>query len=578
MADIEHVHRIAKRRRASEFAVRRWLVLGAASAGVGAALFAASLAGPQIGSAHADDSAQTSSAAGSAEDASSTDQGDVDKPSATVEHDAVAEQDEPAPRTSARESLDDDDTDADADADEPTEPEGHADADEAADADIGTDTDAVVSRSNDTEDDAAVDAGARESSAMPAAAPATYRDWVASGINTWTRDSQGWIDSLPVADPFKEAFTGTLWTVRRTFFNQAPTVAPVQISGRVDGPVTGTINAVDPDGDALFYVLSRGPATGSVKVNADGSWAFTPGTGFTGVDTFTVSAIDPGFHMNLLDLFRPWGGSADALVNQRAIKFNFNYTTGAEYWTEEARVALQQGVDLLVAYFIVTQPVTLDYNITGQNSSSSDVLASAFSDLISHDPGFHPTVVGNKIQTGDDANGAAADGVINWNFADKWAFGDDVAANQYDFKSVLMHELLHSFGFIGGIGPVEVGGSSDRSWTIYDSFVVTAQGNRVVGSDLNITPAYESNVSGANGGVFFSGASAVAAYGKLVPLYAPAPYSPGSSIYHLDDKTFVGADIKVMNAFSAEGARVRKLSAIELGILRDIGYTVIESV
>jgi N-acetylneuraminic acid mutarotase len=51
-------------------------------------------------------------------------------------------------------------------------------------------------------------------------------------------------------------------------------------------------NDSDPDGDPLTAALLTGPAHGSVTVNADGSFSYTPDSGFTGVDTFTYTVDD----------------------------------------------------------------------------------------------------------------------------------------------------------------------------------------------------------------------------------------------------------------------------------------------
>ena len=42
------------------------------------------------------------------------------------------------------------------------------------------------------------------------------------------------------------------------------------------GVVTGSVTATDPDGDALVYTGSTSTAKGSVTVNADGSFTYTP--------------------------------------------------------------------------------------------------------------------------------------------------------------------------------------------------------------------------------------------------------------------------------------------------------------
>jgi len=43
-------------------------------------------------------------------------------------------------------------------------------------------------------------------------------------------------------------------------------------------------NDTDADGDDLTAVLSNGPSFGSVSLNADGSFAYRPNSGFTGSD------------------------------------------------------------------------------------------------------------------------------------------------------------------------------------------------------------------------------------------------------------------------------------------------------
>ncbi|MCV7154992.1 hypothetical protein [Mycolicibacterium pyrenivorans] len=74
--------------------------------------------------------------------------------------------------------------------------------------------------------------------------------------------------------------------------------------------------------------------------------------------------------------------------------------------------------------------------------------------------------------------------------------------------------------------------------------------------------------------MYFGGKHAVAAYGGLVPLYTPAPWAGGSSGSHLDDATFTGSDQKMMNARTDYGLGIRVLSAVEIGILRDLGHQV----
>jgi hypothetical protein len=58
-------------------------------------------------------------------------------------------------------------------------------------------------------------------------------------------------------------------------------------------PAPGVLaNDSDPDGDPITAVLVSGPAHGSLALNPDGSFTYTPAVGYTGTDTFTYKAND----------------------------------------------------------------------------------------------------------------------------------------------------------------------------------------------------------------------------------------------------------------------------------------------
>ena len=405
--------------------------------------------------------------------------------------------------------------------------------------------------------------------------PGALAAMTASAGASANASSASLIDTLlaPIRAIFGE---GTALLVRRSLFNQAPTITPVQLTGQSEGPITGTIGAVDLEGDPLSYAVTATPLHGSAVVNPDGSYTYTPGTGFTGTDSFVVDVTDTGFHINLLDLFRPASTSASVPVAQGALaamlRFQFNYGSGSQYWSSAARAALESAATELASSIVVNSPVTITYDVTGANSPFSSTLASAGSDFVSNDTGFLQTVVQNKILSGADANGSAADGTIDWNFGPSWAFGS-VSNTAYDFESIAMHELLHTFGFLSNID--EAGSNTGKVWTVFDSYVVNSAGTRVINSgNYTWNSAYNSNLTGGNGGLYFGGPNAVAAYQALVPLYAPNPWEPGSSLSHLDDNRFSGPNEKLMNAESGVGPGIRVISPIELGILTDIGYTV----
>jgi len=521
---------------------------------MGAALLGFNLMGPQVGVAAADDPSGSSTSSG------------TDTPgSARGSTDSAAE----ANGSHKDAAADDADTTTDAD-----EAEAESDVDDADAAAGGGSTayehDRVPAGSGDAADDPPDGTTVQEkvTTRSNSVAAERYSSWATPAV----RASSGATGSAqpnsgPPAGTTTNADLDEMTRTRRLVFNQAPTVAPVQITGRLTGPVTGTVGAVDPEGDPLTYRLTRAPREGAVQLGADGTYTYTPDSDFDGVDTFRVLAIDLGPHINL---FRPRGTRANALVNQGAIKFEFNYTDGGTGWTAERQQALQRAANDLVEYFLVTSPVTLTYDVGLDEDEGA--LAAAGSDLINGNRGYLRTVVQNKLLSGIDSNGAAADGQIDWNFDYSWALGDTVGADDFDFVSTAMHELIHSFGFLSYVG--KPGDNEDTAWSVFASFIVTDDGARPISRQFMWDTDYDPNLVGRNGGLYLGGSNAVAAYGGLVPLYTPSPWESGSSMSHLDDSTFTGANEKIMNAVAAEGLGIRVLSAVELGILKDLGYQV----
>lgn len=64
-------------------------------------------------------------------------------------------------------------------------------------------------------------------------------------------------------------------------------------------PAPGVLgNDGDADGDALSAVLASGPASGSLVLNGDGSFSYTPNAGFAGTDSFAYRAFDGALYSN----------------------------------------------------------------------------------------------------------------------------------------------------------------------------------------------------------------------------------------------------------------------------------------
>jgi N-acetylneuraminic acid mutarotase len=100
-----------------------------------------------------------------------------------------------------------------------------------------------------------------------------------------------------VANDGFQSSTVTLVNIQVTPVNDQP----VAVADRYDTPMNTTVdvpapgvlgNDSDTDGDSLTATMVGSPLHGTVNLETDGSFVYTPTTGFTGTDTFTYRAED----------------------------------------------------------------------------------------------------------------------------------------------------------------------------------------------------------------------------------------------------------------------------------------------
>jgi VCBS repeat-containing protein len=84
---------------------------------------------------------------------------------------------------------------------------------------------------------------------------------------------------------------GTI-TVTVTNTNDAPTTSGATVAGQEDGTIAGQVTGHDVDGDALTFAVDGAPANGTVTMNPDGSFSYTPAANFNGTDSFTYTVSD----------------------------------------------------------------------------------------------------------------------------------------------------------------------------------------------------------------------------------------------------------------------------------------------
>ncbi len=79
-----------------------------------------------------------------------------------------------------------------------------------------------------------------------------------------------------------------------TVTNPAPNAGDDVATTNEDTPVSGSVagNDSDPDGDTLTFTKASDPTNGTVVVNTDGTYTYTPNADFHGTDSFTYTVSD----------------------------------------------------------------------------------------------------------------------------------------------------------------------------------------------------------------------------------------------------------------------------------------------
>lgn len=190
---------------------------------------------------------------------------------------------------------------------------------------------------------------------------------------------------------------------------------------------------------------------------------------------------------------------------------------------------------------------------------------------------YYPVAVVEKM-LGEEVNGADQfdiDASFNKDFSN-WYFGTDgnTPHIQYDFVSVILHELTHGLGFTGllytGSGSGAYSYGLDKSPGIYDKFVTDQFGEKLVDTLQFVNPSVGLNLALASGWLDFD---TKLADGQLPRLYAPAKWDTGSSIYHLDDSTYPAGDANsLMTPFTGTGEAIHDPGPYALAIMNEIGW------
>lgn len=244
-------------------------------------------------------------------------------------------------------------------------------------------------------------------------------------------------------------------------------------------------------------------------------------------------------------------------------------------WPAEAKTAFEYAANVWGS--VLNSGVPISIMACWQADLGSGILGQGGPVLIGNYDGapfsntYYPLALANAIS--GKALNAQVNMVLSFNSNTDWYYGTDgaVPSGQYDFTTVVLHELGHGLGFFGRIGYRDGIGYLPDYPSAFDRFA--CNGDTPLLSYPGNTVALGSALTGGN--LFFDGPHARAAnLGIAVPLYAPGTWLDGSSYSHLDYTTFRQTANALMVYAMGRGQALHDPGPVTLGIFQDIGWNV----
>jgi hypothetical protein len=254
-------------------------------------------------------------------------------------------------------------------------------------------------------------------------------------------------------------------------------------------------------------------------------------------------------------------------------------------FTPEAEEAFQSAVDVWAS----TLDSDVDIFVLAQYTPlAPGVLGSAGSTFIVRDsPGqrrntWYGNALGDKL-AGQDLVPGQFDIVANYSSAfPNWYFGTDgnTPDGDFDFRTVVLHELGHGLNFFGGMAYNQTSGIGSYGFgiqpalpSIYDQFADTRPGRQLVKTNKFPNPSTTLGDALIGEQIQFSGSSTKSTTrGDRAILYTPDIWRPGSSYSHLDESIYTGTIDGLMTPFLAPGESFQGPGPIVYAMFDDMGW------
>jgi hypothetical protein len=251
-------------------------------------------------------------------------------------------------------------------------------------------------------------------------------------------------------------------------------------------------------------------------------------------------------------------------------------------FTPEAEAAFQKAVDIWET--LLSSPidihVTAEWKPLGSNVLGSATTGTFFAnfDGAQNTSTWYPVALAEKMANRELNDPNEADIFANFSSNTNWYYGLDgnTTPGSYDLVTVVLHELGHGLGFLDSYdinnGVASVGFGSAAFPVVYDLGLQSNTGQNLFTTAQPGTQALVAQLTSNN--LFYSSPQVLAAQSNQpAKVFAPASFSPGSSIAHLDESTFFAAsENSLMTPQIGSGESNFNPGPITLGMFSDMGW------
>lgn len=185
---------------------------------------------------------------------------------------------------------------------------------------------------------------------------------------------------------------------------------------------------------------------------------------------------------------------------------------------------------------------------------------------------YYPVALAEKLSE-EELNGSEPDIVCSFNKNISWYYGTNGngPSNQYDFVTIVLHELVHGLGFSGFFNVESGQGNIDNSGnvpSVYDVYIFNNQ-NQLADKSQFAMPSVQLKNALESGALSLKGNN----NNEIEKIYSPSKWNIGTSIYHYNESGFEANDANaLMSPFVFKGEAIHYPGDKTLQVLAELGW------